>query len=197
MAARTSLGGIADQTFPAMILMRALYDLVIVETVGVGQSETAVAEIADLTAFCAQPGSGDALQYMKAGIMEVPDLVIVTKADMGQIARRTLADLKGALSLGTGQSDTPIVACSATSGDGVEALVHTVCTTSAKMSPRFAHTRAMQLETWSKNRIRTRFGEFGLKIALDRPVDNPVSGPFRRIIDQEARLSDAITAAFR
>jgi LAO/AO transport system kinase len=60
-------------TYPAAVLMRALFDVVIVETVGVGQSETDIADCADLVVFCAQPGSGDALQFMKAGIMEVPD----------------------------------------------------------------------------------------------------------------------------
>ena len=55
----------------------------IVETVGVGQSETEIADCADLVLLCVQPGSGDALQFMKAGIMEVPDLVLVTKADLG------------------------------------------------------------------------------------------------------------------
>ncbi|MEM7508743.1 MAG: GTP-binding protein, partial [Pseudomonadota bacterium] len=67
MAARDRLGGVAEITYPASILMRALYDLVIVETVGVGQSETQIADMADMVAFCAQPGSGDALQFMKAG----------------------------------------------------------------------------------------------------------------------------------
>ena len=77
--------------------MRALFDLVIVETVGIGQSETEIAGTTDLVAYLAQPGSGDALQYMKAGIMEIPDLVVVTKSDMGAIARRTVADLRGAV----------------------------------------------------------------------------------------------------
>ena len=99
MAARDRLGGLADITVGAMVLMRALYDVVLIETVGVGQSETDVAQVADTVVFCVQPGSGDALQFMKAGIVEIPDLAVVTKADMGEVARRALNDLKGALSL--------------------------------------------------------------------------------------------------
>ncbi|MEM6678446.1 MAG: hypothetical protein AAF675_11315, partial [Pseudomonadota bacterium] len=63
MAARDRLGGLAELTFPAAVLMGALKDVVIVETVGVGQSETDIADVADTVVFCAQPGSGDALQF--------------------------------------------------------------------------------------------------------------------------------------
>ncbi|MEM7059964.1 MAG: GTP-binding protein [Pseudomonadota bacterium] len=196
MAARDRLGGIAEETYPAMVMMRALFDLVIVETVGAGQSETAIADIADVTAFCAQPGSGDALQYMKAGIMEVPDMVIVTKADMGQIARRTHADLKGALSLGTGQTDIPVISCAATTGEGIDTLLETLSDVAARISPNFAHIRAMQLKRWSENQIRVRFGAMGLEIATNQLVDNSSRGPFCRVLDLKTRLSDAITAAF-
>ena len=71
----------------------------LVETVGVGQSETEVAEVADTVVFCVQPGSGDSLQFMKAGIVEIPDLIVVTKADLGAAAERARADVAGALSL--------------------------------------------------------------------------------------------------
>ena len=80
MATRGRLGGLAALTPAAVVLMRAVYDQVIVETVGVGQSETEVAPVADTVVFCVQPGSGDSLQYMKAGIAEIPDIVVVTKA---------------------------------------------------------------------------------------------------------------------
>ena len=83
MAARDRLGGLADLCAAAMVLMRALYDVVLIETVGVGQSETEIAEIADTVVFAVQPGSGDSLQFMKAGIVEIPDIALVTKADLG------------------------------------------------------------------------------------------------------------------
>ena len=115
MAARDRLGGLAAISFPAMVLMRALFDLVIVETVGVGQSETEIAEAADLVVLCVQPGSGDALQFMKAGVMETPDVVLVTKGDVGAAARRAKADVKGALSLAAGDVDPADVTIAARS----------------------------------------------------------------------------------
>ena len=73
-----------------------------IETVGVGQAETEVAEVADTVAVVVQPGSGDVLQFLKSGIMEIPDVLVVTKADLGELAMRTRRDLRAALrSLGS------------------------------------------------------------------------------------------------
>src|SRR5215468_11735925 len=124
MAARDRLGGLADQTMPAMVVMRALFDCVLVETVGVGQSETDVAGVADTIVFCVQPGSGDSLQFMKAGIVEIPHLVAVTKADMGAIATRTRADVAGALGLAEpGDWPVEVLSLSASRGEGLERLL--------------------------------------------------------------------------
>ena len=122
MAARRRLGGLADLTFPALVLLRAGFDRVLVETVGVGQSETEIADCADLVVLCVQPASGDALQFIKAGVMEAPDLVLVTKGDLGAPARRAAADVRGALSLagGAGRGRAGV---SAHSGEGVAAAV--------------------------------------------------------------------------
>ena len=121
MAARDRLGGLADQTLAAMVVMRALFDRVLIETVGVGQSETDVAGVADTVVFCVQPGSGDSLQFMKAGIVEIPHLIVVTKADLGAAAERARTDVAGALSLAT-TGDWPLktLAVSSRSGAGVE-----------------------------------------------------------------------------
>jgi len=197
MAARDRLGGVSGLTYPAMVLMRALYDFVIVETVGVGQSETEIAAIADLVVFCAQPGSGDALQYMKAGIMEVPDLVVVTKADMGRVARQTAQDLKGALSLGGAAATVPVLTAAATTGDGIGDLVQEICTHSAKNMPRFAYRRPHQLSAWGEAHIRTRFGTQGLQILQHCVVDNSEDSTFTGILSLESRLSAALTAAFQ
>ena len=83
LASRGTLGGLTELAFPAIVLMRALYDCVIVETVGVGQSEAEISTVADTVVLCVQPGSGDLLQFMKAGIMEIPDIAVVTKSDTG------------------------------------------------------------------------------------------------------------------
>jgi LAO/AO transport system kinase len=83
MAAGERLGGLAPATRSAATALTAAFDVVVIETVGVGQSETEVAEVADTVAVVIPPASGDTLQFIKAGIMEVPDLLVATKADLG------------------------------------------------------------------------------------------------------------------
>jgi LAO/AO transport system kinase len=110
-AAAGRLGGLAPVTSAAAHALAAAFDVVVVETVGVGQSETDVAEVADSVAVVVQPGSGDVLQFLKAGIMEIPDVLVVTKADLGDVALRARRDLHAALrSLGAG--DIAVVAVS-------------------------------------------------------------------------------------
>ena len=97
MAAGERLGGLAPATRAAAQALAPAFDVVVLETVGVGQSETEVAEAADTVAVVVQPGSGDVLQFLKAGIMEIPDVLVVTKADLGTVAQRALRDLRSAL----------------------------------------------------------------------------------------------------
>jgi LAO/AO transport system kinase len=105
------LGGLAPATRAAAQALAAAFDVVVVETVGVGQSETDVGDLADTVAVILQPGSGDTLQFLKSGIMEIPDLLVVTKADTGRPAQDTLREARAALrSVGSG--DTPTVAVS-------------------------------------------------------------------------------------
>ncbi len=111
MAAGERLGGLAPATRVAAQALSAAFDVVVIETVGVGQSETEVAEAADTVAVIVQPGSGDALQFLKSGIMEIPDVLVVTKADLGQVAQRARRDLHAALR-SLGQRGTPVVAVS-------------------------------------------------------------------------------------
>jgi LAO/AO transport system kinase len=101
-AAGERLGGLAWATRGAAEALAAAFDIVVIETVGVGQAETDVADVADTVAVVVQPGSGDVLQFLKAGIMEIPDVLVVTKADLGELAARTARELSAALrSLGS------------------------------------------------------------------------------------------------
>jgi LAO/AO transport system kinase len=110
-AAGGRLGGLAPATRAAAAALAAAFDIVVIETVGVGQSETEVADVADTVAVVLQPASGDVLQFLKAGIMEVPDVLVLTKADLETAARRAMADLQAAL-LALGAASTEIVAVS-------------------------------------------------------------------------------------
>jgi LAO/AO transport system kinase len=105
------LGGLAPATRTAAQALAAAFDVVVIETVGVGQSETEVADDADTVAVVVQPGSGDALQFLKSGIMEIPDVLVVTKADLGAVATRARRDLHAALR-SLGARDVPVVAVS-------------------------------------------------------------------------------------
>src|SRR3954463_9086411 len=122
MAARDRLGGLSDQTVAAMVLMRAIYDVVLVESVGIGQSEADISFVADTVLLCVQRGSGDSLQFMKAGVTELPDVVAVTKADMVDAARRTRADVEGALTLYSEQRRAAVVLVAASRGEGLDDL---------------------------------------------------------------------------
>ena len=110
-AAGGRLGGLAAPTREAVDALAAAFDVVVVETVGVGQSETDVEEVCDTVAVVVQPGSGDTLQFIKAGIMEVPDVLVVTKADLGDAAMRARRDLHQALRA-LGSQDVPVLAVS-------------------------------------------------------------------------------------
>jgi LAO/AO transport system kinase len=110
-AAGERLGGLAAATRAAAQALAAAFDVVVIETVGVGQAETEVADVADTVAVVVQPGSGDVLQFLKAGIMEIPDVLVVTKADLGQVAMRTRRDITAALR-SLGAQSTPVLTVS-------------------------------------------------------------------------------------
>jgi LAO/AO transport system kinase len=110
-AAGTRLGGLAPPTREAAQALGAAFDVVVIETVGVGQSETDIEEVCDSVAVVVQPASGDTLQFLKAGIMEVPDLLVVTKSDLGEVALRARRELEAALG-SLGSRNTPVLSVS-------------------------------------------------------------------------------------
>jgi LAO/AO transport system kinase len=180
MAARDRLGGLSDQTVAAMVLMRAIYDLVLVESVGIGQSEADISFVADTVLLCVQPGSGDSLQFMKAGVTELPDVVAVTKADMVEAARRTRADVEGALTLYSDVRRVRVILVAAARGEGLDDLdaalaEHYAWLTQAE---RLVRKRRAQEELWIEQAIRARFGSAGLSAI---PTRMPrAGGPFTR-----------------
>jgi LAO/AO transport system kinase len=196
MAARDQLGGLAEITFAAMVLMRALYDIVLIETVGVGQSETDIALAADTVVFCVQPGSGDALQFMKAGIVEIPDIVVVTKGDLGRTAIRARADVKGAFGLNEGRYDAaawqvPVLVVSANAAEGIGALTDAVAQhrTWLLSDGRGTAKRAAQADSWVVAAIKERWGREGLRRLSDvRVTARTAESPFRALAEYARRL---------
>jgi LAO/AO transport system kinase len=133
LATAGELGGLARAAPAAVMVLAAAFDRVVVETVGVGQSETDVEHVVDTVVFVVQPGSGDALQFLKAGIMEIPDVLVVNKADMGETATRARAELVGVLRVARSaglpsapQDGGDVVLVSATRRDGIDRLVDTI-----------------------------------------------------------------------
>lgn len=196
MAARDRLGGLSDDTIAAVALMRALFDRVLVESVGIGQSEADISFAADSVVLCVQPGSGDSLQFMKAGVMELPDIVVVTKADMGEVAKRARSEVEGALTLFTRDDSwtPPVVLVAAPTGEGLDDLHAALAAHRAHMAGRrLAARRAAQEATWVAESIRARFGTEGLKAAGAMQVQ--AAGPFGREREIAARLAAALDGA--
>jgi LAO/AO transport system kinase len=145
MAAGERLGGLAPATRAAAQALAGAFDVVVIETVGVGQSETDVAEAADTVAVVVQPGSGDALQFLKAGIMEIPDVLVITKADLGAIARRAEHDLRAALGA-LGARDVPVLAVAALPpGQGIAELAGALAAHRASLDVAVRRAEARRL----------------------------------------------------
>jgi GTPase len=149
-AAAGRLGGLAPPTREAAEALAAAFDIVVVETVGVGQSETDVEQVCDTVAVVVQPASGDTLQFLKAGIMEVPDVLVVTKADLGDVALRARRDLSAALR-SLGRRDTPVVAVSSIPPpSGIDELVAALDAHRAGLDVPAARARARRLAALSE-----------------------------------------------
>ncbi|MGX6449798.1 GTP-binding protein [Patulibacter sp. S7RM1-6] len=160
-AAADRLGGLAGATRAAAQALAAAFDVVVVETVGVGQSETDVADVADTVVVIVQPGSGDVLQFLKSGIMEIPDVLVITKADLGRIAQRARADVRAALR-SVGDRSTKVVAVSSVPPtSGFEDLVAAVDTHRAEID--VAASRRDARRRTAVEDFRLEWGERGLR----------------------------------
>lgn len=181
MAARDRLGGLAALTVSAMVLMRALFDIVLIETVGVGQSETDVAGAADTVVLCVQPGSGDSLQFMKAGIVEIPHIVVVTKSDLGAAAERARADALAVLGLAGHVAagwEVPVLMLSALRREGVDQLAAAVARHWRWLADDLAAVRQAQARHWLIEGLREALGREGLR-RTGEPALAPGESPFR------------------
>jgi LAO/AO transport system kinase len=127
MASRGALGGLAEASLQAALLMDAAgKDDVLIETVGVGQAEIDIVDHADTVVLALMPGSGDSIQALKAGVMEIPDVIVVNKADH-PLTDTMVREVRTALSLGPQQGwKVPIVKTEASKGTGVTELLEQI-----------------------------------------------------------------------
>ena len=188
MAAGRHLGGLAWRTRHCLTVFEAVYDEIIIETVGVGQSETEVDQVVDTVVFVIQPGSGDSLQFMKAGIMEIPHILVVNKADQRTLAMKAVNDLKAVASFCRSDCEgweNELVLTSALEGWGHEDLV-----TALENHLRFLSAdglipvrRANRIQ-WIYMLFRERFGTFGVEAlggetaTIERIGKTDIANPF-------------------
>jgi LAO/AO transport system kinase len=168
MAARDRLGGLADATWASVAVLSAVFDHVFVETVGVGQSEAEIADLADTLLFVAQPGAGDVLQFMKAGVLEHPDLFAVNKADLGPSAERTASELETGLALASRERSAwtpPVLLVSAQDGRGIDALLDALAAhrEHLRTSGEGAARRARGREALVSDALERRYGHYGIE----------------------------------
>jgi LAO/AO transport system kinase len=167
LACRGEVGGLSAETWPMSLVMLAASDIVLVETVGVGQKEIDVSKLTDTTCFIAQPASGDTIQFLKAGIMEVPHVLIVNKEDVGLAARKTLTELQTSVARNTQNGDwqVPVLLASAARGTGIAEIVETVESHRQYLLRQGAlsnRRRSFQAR-WIVKRLREDFGRFGVE----------------------------------
>lgn len=179
LAARDRLGGLAESARAAVLVLGAVFDTVLVETVGVGQSEGEVADLVDTLIYVAQPGAGDLLQTLKAGVLELPDLVVVNKADLGPAAAQHQSELQAGLALTSsaepddlrGGWQPPTLLVSAQNGSGISELLQAADRHRAwlqESAPQSAQTRLAARRLRGRNRyvqsaLLRRYGSYGLE----------------------------------
>jgi len=202
LAARDRLGGLAESARAGVLVLSAVFDEVWIETVGVGQSEAEVAELVDTLIWVAQPGAGDLLQVMKAGALELPDVVAVNKADLGPAAERTASELAAGLALAEQHAwETPVVQLSARDGSGLDALESALARHRSWLAEadRLRARRRRGRDAWVRDFLRREHGRVGLEAvgglaAIDEKLRRePDASGFALA----ARLGEAIEAAQR
>jgi LAO/AO transport system kinase len=172
IASRSHLGGLSESIHRVVDLMDAAgRDVIVIETVGAGQSEVEIAEVAEVCVVVNTPNLGDDVQTIKAGILEIADVLVVNKADQ-PLANRTADQLRAMLMLRTEQRDVPVIETIATSGVGVDALAAAVeaqidLSPEKKRASRLGRVRRLIAQTASRQ-IRDRI------LALDAPASDEV-----------------------
>jgi LAO/AO transport system kinase len=164
-AAGGALGGLSPRTPAVAELLTWLFELVLIETVGVGQSEMDVRDLVDGLILTVAPMGGDRLQGLKAGLMEVADLFVVTKADVGPPARRAAAELADALTASGRQ--VPVIQVSAKTAQNLEDILRWM----GSRSPASAAALRERQERALRRAVGSRFGQLGHQM-LERLLQN-------------------------
>jgi LAO/AO transport system kinase len=188
-ASDLDLGGIGRNTFRVCRLLRRLFDLVMVESVGVGQSEIEIARLADVTLLALQPFSGDHIQFMKSGIMEVPQAFVITKCDAEDLAQKSLYQLQSSLDfmqrIDAKTKPPSIFQTSSVRKSGFDELARFV----GEAVPLSASDELLREEYFLKKEIRYYYGEYGLKMISTQAEAAQVEGFEKRRLALLERLA--------
>ncbi|GIX41910.1 MAG: protein kinase [Leptospiraceae bacterium] len=167
-ASDKELGGLSKHTFNVCRVLYYLFDYIFLETVGIGQSEIEIQHIADHVFLVLQPLTGDQIQFMKAGIMEIPDAFIINKWDQEKEAQKTYYALKSTLSfIRPNSKEIPIFRVSAYSGFGINDLIEYIISlkqNSNDLSTSLTKKEIFYFEKWVKN----QYGLKGLEILNEK-----------------------------
>ena len=165
LATRGQVGGLSADVAPMSMLLLCAFDVVVVETVGIGQTEVDVALHTDTICLVAQPASGDTIQFLKAGVMEIPDVIAVNKADLGAPSRKAAAEIRGALARDSAGWSVPVVLVSATEQQGIDQLATALEQHRQWLADqqRLTPGRIAQRGRWCLKCLRDEFGSFGLE----------------------------------
>lgn len=171
LATAGEAGGLAYAAPASVEVLAAAYEVVLVETTGVGQTETDVEYVVDTVTLVIQPGSGDVLQFIKAGIMEIPDVLVVNKGDHGRLAEQAAADLTGALDSlrGVGMADAgegwrvPVCITSARDRVGIDRLADLLDAHRTGLGEQGLRTRRGRgAVAWGLDLFRRQHGDHGV-----------------------------------
>ncbi|MCP3867774.1 MAG: methylmalonyl Co-A mutase-associated GTPase MeaB [Gammaproteobacteria bacterium] len=200
LACRGEFGGLSAEVWPMSLVMLAAFDIVLVETVGVGQKEIDVSKLTDTTCFVAQPASGDSIQFLKAGIMEVPHVLVVNKEDIGLAAKKTLSELRSTLKQPSDDDDwrVPALSASAAQGTGIEALANSLEAHRSWLERQglLGSSRQRFQAEWVIKRLLEEFGRFGIEclggktVLMEKLMDTQGSAFDQYDLLQEQFLSD-------
>ncbi|MGK5090487.1 protein kinase [Deltaproteobacteria bacterium TL4] len=187
-ASNLELGGVSRQTFQVTRLLRFFFDFIFIETVGIGQSEIEIQKVSDHTCLVLQPLTGDQIQFMKCGIMEIPDTFIINKCDEEALAKKSYhlleSSLKNAkISVKTSNIQDPIFLTSATKQRGIDPLVRYLIQLAETEKTAVTQQRkeTFYLEKW----VRDEFGRWGMSLYHKMRQEKPQAFEVITYEDQE------------
>jgi LAO/AO transport system kinase len=194
MATRGQLGGLARATGEAIAILEASgKEIILVETVGVGQDEVDVVRLADVVLVVLTPGAGDDIQTFKAGVMEIADIFVLNKADTPE-CDRMVRQIEAMLELGEGQGDIPpIIKTVATTGEGVDSLLEVVNSRVSNIDLHLKESKRKKLISWMlKDIILEKLYQDVTRIISESEFESFIEKIFQRKMDPYTAVEEII-----